>query len=104
MNILCYVIVVPLFLLALYVEFFSFVVNVKRLVIPTYNVSGIPVVAVILYMLIGSAFSLLDTKPPFWSGRVIICLLAFHVLVHVIIPVLGYVMLRHRNNSEVKKL
>jgi len=91
MNILCYAIVTLLFLLALYADILSLVVNVKRLVIPTYKVSGIPVFAVILYILIGGVFRLFDKQPPSLFGKVLLFLVLFHILVHIAIPVFGHI-------------
>lgn len=94
MNILCYIIVVPLFLLAVYADIFTLVVNVRKLFNPEHTVSGMPIVALIMYVIIGSVFSVTKAEKPSWAGMLLVCLLVFHVFVHLVVPVLGRVVSR----------
>lgn len=91
MNVLLYIVAILLLLSALYIDVFSFIVNVRKLLNRKYNVSGIPIVALLLYII---AVPLMKTVP-FPMAQMMLVLVSFHILTHLAIPLISHVIRKH---------
>lgn len=88
----------------IFVDVFSFWCNAKKLISPTSRISGIPVLAFILYMLAASCIEHFDGLYNIENKSIVqitaVVLVTFHIITHVLLPLIGKCLVRVRKSKD----
>ena len=99
MKLFLAIITVVLILPALFIDFFSFVVNVRRLIFRKHTVSGVPLIALVFYIFVAQLPTVSFSPMP----QIMRCLVLFHFITHIVIPLVSYGIGRFHINFPIFK-